>query len=126
MQQAQRQVQRLEALFKTGAISSQVKEDAQLKLDAAQSELAAAKARSAQAQQQLARTRVMAPFNGIVAQRQVSPGIPLQVGRRCCRCFDPNSLALWARVSASHMSRVHAGQKVRFFYQRRPQPSVCR
>ena len=36
VQQAQRQVQRLEALFKTGAISSKSSDDAQLKLDAAQ------------------------------------------------------------------------------------------
>ncbi|HRH78308.1 MAG TPA: efflux RND transporter periplasmic adaptor subunit [Cellvibrionaceae bacterium] len=115
VQQAQRQVQRLEALFKTGAISSQVKEDAQLKLDAAQSELAAAKARSAQAQQQLARTRVLAPFNGIVAQRQVSSGDTAQVGKALLQVLDPNSLAFVGQVSASHMSRVHGGQKVRFF-----------
>lgn len=115
VQQALRQLQRLEALFNTGAISSQAREDAQLKLDAAHSELAAAKARTAQAQQQLARTRVLAPFNGIVAQRQVSSGDTAQVGKALLQVIDPNSLAFVGLVGAGHISRVTPGQTVRFF-----------
>jgi membrane fusion protein, multidrug efflux system len=115
LQQAQRQLARIESLFSGGAISTQAKEDAQLRRDAAQSELAAAKARVAQDSQQLSRTQVLAPFDGVVAQRQVSNGDTAQLGKALLQVIDPASVHFEGMVSAEYAAAVAVNQSVNFY-----------
>jgi RND family efflux transporter MFP subunit len=72
--QAERQFQRLKTLQAQGMSSMQAMEDAEIRRNNAQSDLVAAKARAATARQQLTRTEVRAPFDGVVSDRKVSAG----------------------------------------------------
>ena len=112
--QAERQFNRLKALSTSGAVSTQNKEDAELRRNAAQSELAAARARLAQDTQQLARTQVRAPFAGVVGNRLVSNGDTAQVGKALLKVIDPGSIRFEGFVPASQIQQVQVGQAVNF------------
>ena len=70
--QAGRQLERMKTLRASGMTSAQAMEDAEIRRNTTQSELEAAKARVVLARQQLQRTEVRAPFDGIVSDRKVS------------------------------------------------------
>ena len=113
-EQAQRQLQRVSTLRGSGMASAQAFDDAESRLNNAQSELAAAKARGIAARQQLQRTVVRAPFDGIVSDRKVSSGDTAQVGKELLKVIDPSSLRLEGLVSADSIGLVSAGQGVHF------------
>ena len=72
LDQAERNLQRLKTLRASGMTSMQSLDDAEVRRNAAQSEVSSAKARAAAAQQQLARTIVRAPFDdGVISERSV-------------------------------------------------------
>ena len=68
-EQSERQVQRLKTLQLQGMTSLQALEDAEVRRNNAQSDLVAARARAATARQQLRRTEVRAPFDGVLSER---------------------------------------------------------
>ena len=74
LEQSERMFQRNKTLRASGMASAQALEDAEIRRNNAQSDLAAAKARLVAANQQLSRTLVRAPFDGIVSERKVSNG----------------------------------------------------
>ena len=113
-EQAQRQLQRVTTLRASGMASAQAFDDAESRLNNAQSELAAAKARAIAARQQLQRTVVRAPFDGIVSDRKVLSGDTAQVGKELLKVIDPSSLRLEGLVSADSIGLVAAGQAVHF------------
>ena len=113
-EQAQRQLQRVATLRGSGMASAQAFDDAESRLNNAQSELAAAKARGIAARQQLQRTVVRAPFDGIVSDRKVSAGDTAQIGKELVKVIDPTSLRLEGLVSADSIGLVSAGQGVHF------------
>jgi membrane fusion protein, multidrug efflux system len=113
-EQAERQYQRLKTLSNTGAVSTQEKEDAELRRNTAQSDLAAARARLAQDSLQLARTEVRAPFAGVVSQREASNGDTAQVGKALLKVIDPASIYFSGFVSADQARYIQVGQAVSF------------
>jgi RND family efflux transporter MFP subunit len=113
-EQAQRQVERLRTLQAQGMTSVQALDDAEGRRNAAQSELVAARSRVVSAQQQLRRTEVRAPFDGIVSERKASVGDTAQVGKELLKVIDPNSMRFEGLVSADRMGEVQIGQRVRF------------
>jgi RND family efflux transporter MFP subunit len=113
-EQAERQVQRLKTLQAQGMTSMQALEDAEVRRNNTQSDLVAAKARLVAARQQLRRTEVRAPFDGVVSDRKVSAGDTAQVGKELVKVIDPRSLRFEGLVSADRMSEVRTGQDVRF------------
>lgn len=113
-EQAERTAQRLKTLQAQGMSSLQAMEDAEVRRNNAQSDLLAARARSASARQQLQRTEVRAPFDGVVSERKASVGDTAQVGRELLKVIDPRSMRLEGLVSADRIGEVRAGQKVRF------------
>jgi RND family efflux transporter MFP subunit len=113
-EQAERQAQRLKTLQAQGMSSIQALEDAEVRRNSAQSELAAAKARVVAARQQLQRTLVRAPFDGIVSERKVSAGDTAQVGKELAKVIDPRSMRFEGTVAADHMSELHVDQAVSF------------
>lgn len=113
--QAERQFNRLKALSTSGAVSTQAKEDAELRRNAAQSELAAARARLAQDTQQLARTQVRAPFAGVVGSRAASNGDTAQVGKALLKVIDPSSIRFEGFVPSDQIAQVKVGQAVNFY-----------
>ncbi len=112
--QAERQFQRLKTLRASGMTSMQQLEDAEIRRNNSLSDLAAAKARSVQARQQLQRTLVKAPFDGIVSDRKVSAGDTAQIGKELIKVIDPTSLRFEGLVSADKINDVKIGQTVSF------------
>ncbi len=113
-EQAERQVQRLKTLQAQGMTSIQALEDAEVRRNNAQSELAAAKARVVSARQMLHRTEVRAPFDGVVSDRKVSAGDTAQIGKELVKVIDPRSMRFEGLVSADRMHELKIGQRVGF------------
>jgi membrane fusion protein, multidrug efflux system len=113
-EQAERQVQRLKTLQAQGMTSMQALEDAEVRRNNAQSELAAARARLVSARQMLQRTEVRAPFDGVVSDRKVSSGDTAQVGKELLKVIDPRTMRFEGLVSADRMSELKIGQRVSF------------
>ncbi len=113
-EQAQRQLERMTTLRASGMASVQQLDDAEGRRNAAQSDFEAAKARGVLAQQQMQRTAVRAPFDGVVTDRKVSPGDTAQIGKELVKVIDPNSMRFEALISADHVGEVKVGQPVHF------------
>lgn len=112
--QVERQVQRLKTLQAQGMSSTQAVEDAEVRRNNAQSDLVAARARVVSARQQLARTNVRAPFDGVVSDRKASVGDTVQVGRELVKVIDPRSMRFEGLVSADRTGELKVGQPVSF------------
>ncbi len=112
--QAERQFQRMTTLRVSGMVSTQALEDAESRRNNAQSDLAAARTRAAQARQQLQRTEARAPFDGIVSDRKVSAGDTAQIGKELLKVIDPASMRFEGLVSADNIGDVKVGQPVSF------------
>ncbi len=113
-EQAERQYQRMLKLRETGVVSAQQVEDVEIRRNTAQSDREAARSRVVTARQQLERTEVRAPFDGIVSDRQVSAGDTLQIGKELLKVIDPGSLRFEGFISADNIGEVRAGQAVWF------------
>lgn len=113
-EQAERQYQRMLKLREAGLIAMQQLEDAEIQRNNAQSENEAARTRVVTARQQLERTEVRAPFDGIVSDRKVSAGDTAAVGKELMQVIDPTSMRYEGRVSADRVGEVAAGQRVTF------------
>ncbi|MFY9510499.1 MAG: efflux RND transporter periplasmic adaptor subunit [Rubrivivax sp.] len=113
-EQAERSAQRLKTLQAQGMSSTQALEDAEVRRNNAQSDLVAAKARVVSARQQLQRTGVRAPFDGVVSERRASVGDTVQVGKELVKVIDPRSMRFEGLVSADRMAELKVGQAVGF------------
>jgi RND family efflux transporter MFP subunit len=113
-EQTERTAQRLKTLQAQGMSSTQAVEDAEVRRNNAQSDLVAAKARVVSARQQMQRTLVRAPFDGVVSERKVSVGDTVQVGRELMKVIDPRSLRFEGLVSADRMGELKLGQAASF------------
>jgi membrane fusion protein, multidrug efflux system len=111
---ADRQYQRQKSLQAQGMVSMQALEESEVRRNTAQSEWVAAKARIAAARQQLDRTLVRAPFDGMVSARKVSAGDTAQIGKELVQIIDPTSMRFEGMVSSDQMSRLKPGQAVSF------------
>lgn len=110
--QSERQYQRQKTLREQGMISQQALEDAANRRVSTQSEKAAAEARLVAARQQVARTEVRAPFDGVVSERRVSPGDTAQIGKELLKVIDPASMRFEGYVSADRRADLKLGQEV--------------
>lgn len=114
LDQAERNLQRLKTLRASGMTSLQALDDAEVRRNSATSELSASQARAAQARQQLERTLVRAPFDGVVSERKVSAGDTAAIGKELLKVIDPTSMRFAGRVSADKIGVVAIGQPVSF------------
>ncbi len=114
LDQAERQMQRAKTLRESGMTSVAAMDDAEVRRNNAQSDVLAAKTRTAQARQQMQRTLVRAPFDGVVSDRKVSAGDTASVGKEMLKVIDPSSMRFEGRVSTDKISMVKVGQAVSF------------
>jgi len=114
LEQGERQFQRMSTLRQTGVVTIEQLEDAETKRNTEQSDLEAARTRVVSARQQLDRTQVRAPFDGIVSERKVSAGDTAQLGKELLKVIDPHSLRFEGLVSADSIGEVKVGQRVMF------------
>ena len=114
LDQAERQLERMKTLRASGMTSAQAMDDAEVRRNSAASEVAASRSRAALARQQLSRTVVRAPFDGIVSDRKVSAGDTATIGKELVKVIDPRSMRFEGRVSADKIAAVKVGQPVGF------------
>jgi len=114
LDQAQRSRERIKTLQAQGMSSQQALDDAEVRLNTATSDRAAADARVVAARQQLQRTEVRAPFDGVVSERKVSAGDTAAIGKELLKVIDPASMRLEGLVSADRIGDVKPGQSVMF------------
>jgi membrane fusion protein (multidrug efflux system) len=114
LDQAQRQFDRMKTLRASGMASVQALDDAEGRRNSAQSDVEAAKARVVLARQQMQRTEVRAPFDGVVSERKASAGDTAQVGKELLKVIDPTSMRFEGMVNADQIGAVKAGQPVSF------------
>jgi RND family efflux transporter MFP subunit len=112
--QSQRALERLKTLRASGMTTAQALDDAEVRRNNAQSEVSAAHARLATARQQVGRTVVRAPFDGIVSDRKVSAGDTAAIGKELLKVIDPTSMRFEGKVSADKVGAVKVGQPVMF------------
>jgi RND family efflux transporter MFP subunit len=111
---AKRELERTERLFSAGAIAQRDLDQARNANTAAQSQLADAKARLANAAKQLAYTKIEAPFSGIVSLRSASAGDVVSPGTALFTVVDPTSMRFEASVPADQLSQARVGAPVSF------------
>jgi membrane fusion protein (multidrug efflux system) len=114
LEQAERNLQRLKTLRASGMTSLQALDDAEVRRNGAQSEVSASRARAVVARQQMERTLVRAPFDGVVAERKVSAGDTVSIGKELLKVIDPATMRFAGQVSADKISEVAVGQSVGF------------
>jgi membrane fusion protein (multidrug efflux system) len=114
LDQTARQFERMKTLRGSGMTSAQALDDADGRRNSAQSDLEAAKARVVLARQQMQRTEVRAPFDGVVSDRKVSAGDTAQLGKELLKVIDPASMRFEAMISADEVGSVRPGQTVHF------------
>ena len=111
---ARRNLERTERLTQAGALPERDLENARLDVTNAEGALADARARLAAAQEQVEDTRVRAPFDGIVSERQADAGDVVQIGDALFSVVDPRRLRLEASVPAEEIGRLRQGTEVEF------------
>jgi membrane fusion protein (multidrug efflux system) len=114
LDQAERQFQRLKTLRASGMTSAQQLEDAEIRRNTTQSDKASADSRVVTARQQLQRTEIRAPFDGVVSERKASVGDTAAIGKELIKVIDPTSARFEGYVSADKVIAVKLGQNVSF------------
>jgi RND family efflux transporter MFP subunit len=111
---ARREAERARRLLQGGAVAERDVEIAERAQWTAEAELEDARATLASAERELERTRLRAPFNGIVSMKNVSVGDVVQVGNELFQVVDPGSLRLEAGVPVSAIGSLAIGSVVQF------------
>jgi RND family efflux transporter MFP subunit len=114
VQIAEREAGRAETLSKAGAIADQQRDQARNQLTGAQAQAADARARLANAQKQLDKTVIRAPFTGVVAARTINAGDFLAPGNAAYTIINPSTMRLEASVPAEALSAIRLGAPVEF------------
>lgn len=81
--------------------------------DVSRGDLRVAKSRLAQVEDQLGRTSIKAPFDGIVVERLMMPGERVDVGKNVVRMVDQQHLEVIARAPLEYYSFVRPGQQLK-------------
>lgn len=103
------EVSRLESLAKLNSAAKTQLDLALSDRDVAESELQVARVQVDHAREQLSRTVIRAPFDGVVTQRMARPGERVDMGDVVVRFVDAVSYEIQARVSYSSISHVKRG-----------------
>lgn len=113
-QVATREWERAQRLAAGGAIAERDLEIAERSRVASDAQLENARAVLAAAERQLEKTRLRAPFPGIVSERTVSEGDIVQPGAELFTVVDPSSMRLEATAPVSALATLAVGSPVEF------------
>jgi RND family efflux transporter MFP subunit len=111
---AQREEERQRILGEAGIVAARDVETAHQQVAAARASLAQADAQLSTIREQLGRTRVTAPFTGVVSDKAVNAGDVVQPGSALYTVVDPSSLELEASVPAERLAALRIGAPVEF------------
>lgn len=102
---------RIEAVFAQGAVSKAEMDKATAALQQADAGQRAAAAALQQAQQELAYTRIMAPYNGIVTERLIEVGETAQPGRSLMAGLSLDSMRIGVDVPQTLVESIRTERK---------------
>jgi RND family efflux transporter MFP subunit len=111
---AQRDYDRSQKLLAAGAVADRDLESAKRSLATAEALHANAESQLAAAQQQMDRTRINAPFAGIVSEMPVNAGDVVQPGTPMATVIDPASMRFEGSVPAEEVALLKVGAPVQF------------
>ncbi len=103
---------RLERLIQTNLAAVSQLDQTRADRDIAASELVVGRTRLEQAEDQLARTQIRAPFAGVVVERLAQAGERVATGARVVRLVDPQSLEVVARAPLNYYRYVRPGDEL--------------
>jgi RND family efflux transporter MFP subunit len=103
---------RFERLAATNLAAVSQIEQTRSERDVATSDLAVVRSRLSQIEDQLSRTRITAPFPGVVVERVSQAGERLAVGSRVVRLVNPDSLEVVARAPLNFFGYVRPGDEL--------------
>ncbi|NEZ04427.1 efflux RND transporter periplasmic adaptor subunit [Wenzhouxiangella sp. XN201] len=103
---------RVERLAETNLAAESQIDQTRSERDMAQSDLAVTRSRLAQLKDQIERSRVRAPFSGVVVERVARAGERVGVGARILRLVDPDSLEVVARAPLRYYRYVQPGDEL--------------
>ncbi len=107
------EVKRLEPLLERKVITPSSLDQAISNRDVAEGEIAVARARAAVAKERLGRTRIHAPFKGVVTERLMQVGEWAESGKAIVRLVNIQSLEVQTRVPASTLAFIKIGTKLK-------------
>lgn len=105
LENARIRAERAGRLLKTDSVSQQEYDDAQAAARSAEAVYALLEAR-------LKETRIVAPFDGLVSERRVSPGAYVRAGDTLVRLVDLDPIKAVFNVPERYLMRLQPGQKV--------------
>ena len=106
------EVKRLRRLAKTNNAALTQIEQTQADKKIARNNLSIARTRLLQAKEELARHKIRAPFNGVVAERYVRTGERVDVGDIIVRLIDPDTMEIQTRVPLKSINFINQGSQV--------------
>ncbi|AKS42911.1 hypothetical protein WM2015_2553 [Wenzhouxiangella marina] len=106
------ELRRVERLAETNLAAVSQIDQTRSERDIAASDLAVVNARLQQVEDQLARTRITAPFEGVVVERRAQAGERVAVGNAVVRLVNPNSLEVVARAPLDYYRYVRSGDEL--------------
>jgi membrane fusion protein (multidrug efflux system) len=112
---AQQVADRLGRLISSGAVSMQLKQEADERLGAAHAELASAQAAIAQVQ-------LASPLDGVVVRISVQPGQSVDLNTMVTEIIDPKRLVVTVNVPVEEAVQLSAGQTAEVFMDNAKKP----
>lgn len=107
------ELDRVQRLAETNLAAASQIDQTRSERDMAGSDLAVARARLAQLEDQIERTRVRAPFSGVVVERVARAGERVGVGARILRLVSPDRLEVVARAPLRYYRFVQPGDELK-------------
>lgn len=114
LEQAQKECERVKALFQSGAISQAEFDRTTSQCQTTQFSAAAAAAQQQNAQKIVGDSVIRAPFSGVVGERYVNVGQYVQPSTRVCSLYSPDPLRLELTVPEAYVANVKPNAEVRF------------
>ncbi len=108
------ELRRLETLSEQGLTSATEVDRTRSERDVAAGDRAVAGNRLAQIRHQLERTRIRAPFPGVVAERLAQPGERVATGTAVLRLLNPDDLEIVARAPLGYFTFQQRGETLSF------------
>ena len=112
LQFLEKELERLQRLAELNVTSANQYEQARSERGVAQGDLSVAQARQAQNDDLLSKTRIIAPFGGVVVERLMTPGERVTEGSVVVRLVDQDHLEVIARAPLEYFSYTRPGQRL--------------
>lgn len=114
----EREADRLRRLAAENITAKNLLDEVESNLRSATSDIVVARARLGQIELQLERTRLRAPFAGVITERLRTPGEYTSAGDEIVRLVDPASLEVVARAPLSSLGFIGQDTELQFHSQR--------